>query len=40
MKSLIQQTVELLKLKVKENLDSIKKNQLVIKDILKQPSSE
>lgn len=39
MKELIQQTIELLKLKVKTNLEKIKDNQLRIKEILKQPTS-
>jgi hypothetical protein len=39
MKDLIQQTIELLKLRVKTNLEKIKDNQLKIKEILKQPTS-
>ena len=39
MKDLIQQTIELLKLRVKTNLERIKDNQLKIKEILKQPTS-
>lgn len=39
MKEFIQQTIELLKLKVKTNLEEIKENQLQIKEILNQPTS-
>ncbi len=39
MKDFIQQTIELLKLKVKNNLEEIKENQLQIKEILNRPTS-
>ncbi len=39
MKDLIQKTVALLKLRVKSNLEVINKNQVRIKEILKQPAS-
>lgn len=39
MKDLIQETIELLKSRVKTNLEKIKDNQLKIKEILKQPTS-
>lgn len=39
MKEFIQQTIELLKLKVKTNLEEIKENQLQIKEILNKPTS-
>ena len=39
MKEFIQQTIELLKLRIKTNLEEIKENQLQIKEILSQPTS-
>ncbi|NJM16949.1 MAG: hypothetical protein HC896_17630 [Bacteroidales bacterium] len=40
MKNLLQQTIDLLKQKVKENLEVIKVNQVDIKAILKEPTSD
>ena len=39
MKELIQKTITLLKLRVKNNLELINKNQVRIKEILKEPNS-
>jgi len=39
MKELIQKTISLLKLRVKSNLELINKNQVKIKEILKEPNS-
>ena len=39
MKELIQKTIALLKLRVKNNLELINKNQVKIKEILKEPNS-